>query len=94
MARNLPCYFVKDLSCDTVHNDERWWIFPPSCCLLLCVVFQCFLVLYWLVSLELEIRAYKERLEALERGEKQLVATPLPAIPTNGECIIKVWFLC
>ena len=39
------------------------------------------------VRLELEIRAYKERLEALERGEKQLAQTPVPSIPTKGECI-------
>ena len=61
------------------------------CC---CVSFvSVFLYCIGYVRLELEIRAYRERLEALERGEKQLVATPVPSIPTNGECILKVWFL-
>ena len=62
------------------------------CC---CVSFvSVFLYCIGYVRLELEIRAYKERLEALEQKEKQLVATPgVPSIPTNGECI-EVWFLC
>ena len=61
------------------------------CC---CVSFvSVFLYCIGYVRLELEIRAYKERLETLEQREKQLVATPVPSIPTNGECI-KVWFLC
>ena len=37
------------------------------------------------VRLELEIRAYKERLKALEQREKQLVATPVPSIPTSTD---------
>ena len=36
------------------------------------------------VRLELELRAYKERLEALEQREKELAATPVPSVPTNG----------
>ena len=55
------------------------------CC---CVSFvSVFLYCIGYVRLELEIRAYKERLEALERGEKQFVATPVPSIPTKGKCI-------
>ena len=62
------------------------------CC---CVSFvSVFLYCIGYVRLEMEIRAYKERLEALERGEKQLVATLVPSMPTNGEYILKVWFLC
>ena len=56
------------------------------CC---CVSFvSVFLYCIGYVRLELEMRAYKERLEALEQREKKLVATPSgPSIPTNGECI-------
>ena len=55
------------------------------CC---CVSFvSVFLYCIGYVRLELEIRAYKERLEVLERGEKQLVETPVTSIPANGECI-------
>ena len=57
------------------------------CC---CVSFvSVFLYCIGYVRLELEIRAYKERLEALEQQEKQLVVTPVPSIPTNGECAFK-----
>ena len=56
-----------------------------ACC---CVSFvSVFLYCIGYVRLEFEIRAYKERLEALEQREKQLVTTPVPSIPTNGECI-------
>ena len=55
------------------------------CC---CVSFvSVFLYCIGYVRLELEIRAYKERLEGLEQREKQLVVTPAPSVPTNGECI-------
>ena len=55
------------------------------CC---CVSFvSVFLYCIGYVRLELEIRAYKERLETLEQREKQLVTTPVPSSPTNGECI-------
>ena len=40
------------------------------------------------VRLELELRAYKERLETLEQREKELATTQVPPIPTNnGESI-------
>ena len=58
------------------------------CC---CVSFvSVFLYCVGYVRLELEIRDYKERLEALERGEKQLEATPVPSSPTKGECILSL----
>ena len=86
--------FVKDLlaiqfTMTSTGGSSRLLI---VCC---CVSFvSVFLYCIGYMRLELEIRAYKERLEAFERGEKKLVATPSgPSIPTNGECI-KVRFLC
>ena len=54
------------------------------CCVLITSVF---LYCVGYVRLELELRAYKERLEALEQREKELAATRVPSIPTNGEYI-------
>ena len=55
------------------------------CC---CVSFaSVFLYCIGYVRLELELRAYKERLETIEQSEKQLVATPVPSIATSGECV-------
>ena len=59
------------------------------------LVFCCFVsiasvLLYCVgyVRLELELRAYKERLETLEQREKELATTQVPPIPTNnGESI-------
>ena len=87
MAYNLPGSFVKDFvavqfTMTSAGGSSRLLV---VCC---CVSFvSVFLYCIGYVRLELEIRAYKERLEALEQGEKQLVATPVPSSPTNGECI-------
>ncbi|KAL9972078.1 hypothetical protein ACROYT_G018318 [Oculina patagonica] len=52
------------------------------CCVLITSVF---LYCVGYVRLELELRAYKERLEALEKREKELATTRIPPVPaTNG----------
>ncbi|KAL9972069.1 hypothetical protein ACROYT_G018308 [Oculina patagonica] len=51
------------------------------CCVLITSVF---LYCVGYVRLELELRSYKERLEALEQREKQLPTTRVSPIPTNG----------
>lgn len=62
------------------------------CC---CVSFaSVFLYCIGYVRLELELRAYKERLETIEQNKKQLVATPIPSIPTSGECIWRTMKSC
>ena len=55
------------------------------CCLSIAsVLFYC----AGYVRLELELRAYKERLKTLEQREKELATTQVPPIPTNnGESI-------
>jgi len=94
VAHNLPRLFVKDLvavqfTMTSAGGSSRLLV---VCC---CVSFvSVFLYCIGYVRLEVQIRAYKERLEALEHQEKQLVLTPVPSVPTNGECILKVWFLC
>ena len=45
------------------------------------------------VRLDLELRAYKERLNALEQREKELATTRDPSIPTNnGESVFFIEF--
>lgn len=62
------------------------------CC---CVSFaSVFLYCIGYVRLELELRAYKERLETIEQREKQLMATPIPSFPTSGECIWRTMKSC
>ncbi|XP_078370262.1 uncharacterized protein LOC144654014 [Oculina patagonica] len=51
------------------------------CCVLITSVF---LYCVGYVRLELELRAYKERLEALEQREKELPTARISPIPTNG----------
>jgi len=85
VAHSLLSSFVKDFvalqfTMTSAGGSSRLLV---VCC---CVSFvSVFLFCIGYVRLELEIRAYEERLEALEHREKQLVATPVPSIPTNGE---------
>ena len=55
-----------------------------------------FLYCVGFVRLELELRAYKERLVTLEQRENELATVRVPSIPTNGEYKCKVvahWFI-
>ena len=86
MAHNLPSSFVKGVvvyfTMSSAGGSSR--LLVVCCCLSLASVFV-YCVGY--VRLEMELRAYKERLETLEQREEQLVATPIPSIPTNGEYV-------
>ena len=88
VAHNLPRYSVVQDSLAiqfTMTIAGGYSRLLVVCC---CVSFvSVFLYCIGYVRLELEIRAYKERLEALEGREKHLGATPVPSIPTNGECV-------
>ena len=80
---SCPAYFTMTSSA----GSSR--LLVVCCCVLITSVF---LYCVGYVRLELELRAYKERLEALEQREKELAATPVPTVPANGKSI-KVWFL-
>ncbi|XP_078370260.1 uncharacterized protein LOC144654011 [Oculina patagonica] len=54
------------------------------CCVLITSVF---LYCVGYVRLELELRAYKERLEALEQREKELATTHIPPVPATNEIL-------
>ena len=74
--------------CDTVAHFTMTSASGSSRLLVFCCCVSIASVLLYCVGyvrLELELRAYKERLETLEQREKELATTRIPKIPTNGE---------